>query len=73
MHLRNFDNQQLAFVNITKNYLEEKNNDVDNNFFNFEKSIKNLANIHNKANMMTDYYKTITRLIMKTKNELLVF
>ena len=73
MHLRNFDNQQLAFVNITKNYLEEKNNDADNNFFNFEKSIKNLANIHNKANMMTDYYKTITRLIMKTKNELLVF
>ena len=73
MHLRNFDNQQLAFVNITKNYLEKKNNDVDNNFFNFEKSIKNLANIHNKANMMTDYYKTITRLIMKTKNELLVF
>ena len=73
MHLRNFDNQQLAFVNITKNYLEEKNNDVDNNFFNFEKSIKNLANIHNKANMMKDYYKTITRLIMKTKNELLVF
>ena len=73
MHLRNFDNQQLAFVNITKNYLEEKNIDVDNNFLNFEKSIKNLANIHNKANMMTDYYKTITRLIMKTKNKLLVF
>ena len=60
-HLTNFDNRQLGFTNIIKNYLKEKNDGVDNKFFSFEKSIKNLENIHDKANIMSDYYKTMIK------------
>ena len=48
LNLTNFDNQKFRLMNTVNRYLEEKNIDVDNRLFNFEKSIKNLASINNK-------------------------
>ena len=33
LHLANFDNRQFGLANIFKNYLKERNIDVNNNFF----------------------------------------
>ena len=49
---------------------------MDNKCFSFEKSIKNLENIHDKANIMSYYYKTMTKTDYENwvvKYELLVF
>ena len=62
LHLTNFDNRQIGLAYIIKNYLKEINIGVDNNFCNFEKSIKNLANIHNKMTIIeVNYYKPKTK------------
>ena len=58
--LTNFENQKLDLTNIIKNYLKE-------NFLNFEKFIKKLANIHDKINMMIDYYKPKTKIKYEDK------
>ena len=52
LHLTHFDNRQLGLENNIKNYLKERNIGVDNKFFDSEKSIKNLANIEDKINMI---------------------
>ena len=39
----------------------EKNTNVDNNLFNFDKSIKCLANIDNNLNIIIDNYKPKTQ------------
>ena len=51
----------------------KRNTGVDNKIFNFEKSIKNLANIDEKINMIIDYYKPKTKTKYDDKKELLVF
>ena len=43
------------------------------NFFNFEKYIKNLANIHDKISIIVNYYKSETKTVYETKKDLLVF
>ena len=45
MRLTDFDNQKLGLTNIVKNLLEKKYINADDKLFNFEKSIKNLADI----------------------------
>ena len=60
LHVTDFDNQHLRLADIVNKYLREKNIDVCNRLFNFEKSIKNLVNIDDKTNMVIDYYKPKT-------------
>ena len=60
LHLSNFDDRQLGFTNIVQKYLGEKNIDTDYRLLDFEKSIKGLANIDDKINMIIGYYKPKT-------------
>ena len=57
MCLTEFDNRKLALTNIVKNHLEKRDIDVDNTFFNFEESIKNLSDNYNRIHRMIDNYK----------------
>lgn len=67
LHLTNFDNQDLGSANIIQSYLKEQNIDVDKKFFNVEISIKNLANMDDKVNMIMDYYKPKTKSVYYDK------
>ena len=72
LRLTNFDNQELALTNIMKNCLRLKIIDVDNKLFNFDKSIKHLAKIDDKINMIVENYKHKTKIEYNDKKELLV-
>ena len=67
LHLSNFDNQDLGLANIIQSYLKERNIDVDKKNFNVEISIKNLANMDDKVNMIMDYYKPKTKSVYYDK------
>ena len=59
LHLTNFDNWHLALTNTVNTYLEE-NIYVNDRLFNFEISIKKLANVDDKVNVIIDCYKRKT-------------
>ena len=54
LHLTDFDNW-IGLSKIVNKYLGEKNIDVDNRLFNFEKFHKNLADVDNKVNIIEKY------------------
>ena len=54
LYFSNFDTRQFGLTNIVKKLLKEKNNNVDDKLLNFEKCIKNLGNIDDKANTIID-------------------
>ena len=43
------------------------------NFFNFEKHIKNLANIHDKISIIVNYYKSETKTVYDDKKRFASF
>ena len=61
LHLTNFDNW-IGLSKIVNKYLGEKNIDVDNRLFNFEKFNKNLADVDNKVNVIIEKYKPQARI-----------
>ena len=70
LHLTNFDNQHLGLRNFVSAYLE-KSIDVDDRLFNFEKCIKNFANIDDKVNIIIEDYKPKTETKYDNKTEFL--
>ena len=73
LHLINSDNKKFDSTEILDKYLREKNIDVGNRLFNFEKLIKNLTNIDDKIKMIRDNYKFKTEDKYDDKKELLAF
>ena len=70
LHLTNFDNQHLGVTDFVSVYLE-KSIDVDDRLFNFEKCIKNFANIDDKVNIIIEDYKPKTETKYDNKTEFL--
>ena len=73
LHLTKFDNQKVGLSKIVHKYIGEKNIDVQDGLLNFEKAMKNLANLDNKINMIIDNYKPKTKTEYGNKKELLAF
>ena len=70
LHLINFDNQQI----VLKIMWKKKILMLIIIFFNFEKYIKNLANIHDKISIIVNYYKPEKKTEYDDKKkDLLVF
>ena len=64
LHLTKFDNQKVGLSKIVHKYIGEKNIDVHGGLLNFDKTMKNLANLDNKIYMIIDNYKTKLKFIM---------
>ena len=73
LHLTNLLNRKLVLRKIDNKHLGEKDTDLDNRLFNFEKSIKNLVDIHDKIDIIIDKYKLKTETEYNDKKELLAF
>ena len=59
LHLTEFYSRKFTLIKIVNNYLE-KNIDVDDILFSFEKSIKNLSDVDSRIYRIIDYYKPTT-------------
>ena len=73
LHLKKFDNQKVGWSKIDHKHIGEKNIDAHDGLFNFEKAMKNLANLDNKINMIINNYKPKTKTEYRNKEELLAF
>ena len=62
LHLKKFDNEKVGSPKILHKHIGDKNIDVHDGLFNFEKAMKNLANLDNKINMIIDIIKPKQRL-----------
>ena len=63
----NVDNEKVFSPKILHKHIGDKNIDAHDGLFNFEKAMKNLANLDNKINMIIDIIKPKQRLNMATK------
>ena len=73
MHLTKFDNQKRGLTKVVNKYLRQKNIDLDNRFFNFQKSIKIWKTFRLKYLQLMIIIDSTQRPSLTTRKELLAF
>ena len=73
MHLTKLDNQKRGLTKVVNKYLGQKKIDLDNRFFNFQKSIKIWKTLRLKCMQLMIIINSTQRPSLTTRKELLAF
>ena len=73
MHLTKLDNQKRGLTKVVNKYLGQKKIDLDNRFFNFQKSIKIWKTLRLKCMQLMIIINSTQTPSLTTRKELLAF